>query len=84
MLRHAITCGLATLIGAPAIADTTDQKWMTKVVVGKQGDHCADDPNCFNRYHPAIPPVATANPGDMIILHSRDALDSDLTLDSVA
>lgn len=84
MLRHAIAFGLAALIGTPAIADTTDQKWMTKVVVGKQGDHCADDPNCFNRYHPAIPPVATAKPGDMIVIHSRDALDSDLTLDSVA
>lgn len=84
MLRHAITFGLAALIGTPAIADTTDQKWMNKVVVGKQGDHCADDPNCFNRYHHAIPPVATAKPGDMIVMHSRDALDSDLALDSVA
>lgn len=84
MLKHVVGFGLAALIGTPALADTTDQKWMTKVEVLKQGDHCADDPNCFNRYHPAIPPVATANPGDMIVIHSRDALDSDLTLDSVA
>ena len=72
------------LLSTTALADTTDQKWQTKVVVEKQGEHCADDPNCFNRYHPAIPPVATAKPGDYIVLHSRDALDSDLTLDSVA
>ena len=75
--------GLALLSGAAA-ADTTDQTWKTQVVVEKQGDHCVDDPNCFNRYHPAIPPVARANPGDHIVFHSRDALDSDLTLDSVA
>ena len=84
MLRTTITAALVALTAAPALADTTDQKWMNKVVVGKQGDHCADDPNCFNRYHPAIPPVARAAPGDIIVLHSRDALDSDLTLDSVA
>ena len=54
------------------------------MVVGKDGAHCADDPHCFNRYHPAIQPVARANPGDFIVIHSRDALDSDLRLDSVA
>ncbi|MEL6211298.1 MAG: acetamidase/formamidase family protein, partial [Pseudomonadota bacterium] len=31
-----------------------------------------------------IPPVATASPGDYITFHTRDALDSDLTLDSTA
>ncbi len=82
-LLSAFMSGTVFLAGSVA-ADTTDQTWMTKVEVGKQGDHCADDPNCFNRYHPAIPPVARANPGDHIIMHSRDALDSDLTLTSVA
>ena len=38
----------------------------------------------MNRYHPAIPAVASANPGDVIVIHTRDALDSDLTLDSIA
>ena len=84
MIRTIFSAGLAATLAMPAFADTTDQKWMNKVVVAKQGDHCADDPNCFNRYHPAIPPVATAKPGDVIVMHSRDALDSDLTLDSVA
>ncbi|MGI9384276.1 MAG: acetamidase/formamidase family protein [Methyloligellaceae bacterium] len=65
-------------------ADTTDVKWQNKVIVAKKGAHCVDDPNCFNRYNPAIPPVARAKPGDMIVLHTRDALDSDLTLDSNA
>ena len=39
----------------PVLADTTDVRWATTVVVAKQGDHCADDPNCMNRYHPEIP-----------------------------
>lgn len=84
-MKNSLTSlAVATMFITPAaLADTTDQTWKTKVVVEKQGDHCADDPNCFNRYHPAIPTVARAKPGDHIVIHSRDALDSDLTLDSV-
>lgn len=67
-----------------AFADTTDQKWHQTVVVEKKGAHCVDDANCFNRYHPMIPPVARARPGDEIIFHTRDALDADLRLDSNA
>ena len=66
-----------------AVADTSDQKWMTKVEVKKRGAHCANDKNCSNRYHPNIPAVAKANPGDMIILHTRDALDAKYTYNSV-
>ncbi len=72
--------GMATLVNA----DTTDVKWQTRVEISKKGAHCADDPNCFNRYHPAIPPAARAKPGDMIVFHTRDALDSDLNLGSNA
>jgi len=76
---------VATLSGVGLLkADTTDVTWQTQVVIEKQGNHCVDDPNCFNRYHPAIPPVSRAAPGDMIVFHTRDALDSDLTLDSNA
>ena len=66
-----------------AVADTTDQNWMNKVELQKTGAHCIDDKNCFNRYHPAIPAAANADPGDLIILHTRDALDSEFTLDSI-
>jgi formamidase len=79
--------GVALVLGAAAAAaraDTTDQKWQTRVVVAKSGAHCVDDPNCFNRYHPAIPAVANANPGDYIVFETRDALDSDLGLSSTA
>lgn len=71
-------------LAAPALADTTDVKWQKKIVIAKKGAHCVDDPNCFNRYHPDIPAVAKANPGDMLVFHTRDALDSDLNLGSVA
>jgi formamidase len=71
------------LAGA-AQADTSEVTWQSRVVVAKEGAHCVDDPNCFNRYHPAIPAVARANPGDHIVFETRDALDSDLTLDSTA
>ena len=73
-----------TLIMSPfALADTSDVKTQSKVLVPKKGDHCVDDPNCFNRYHPAIKPVVRAKPGDLITFETRDALDSDLTVRSL-
>ncbi len=79
----ALVAGLAVAAGAGR-ADTTDVKWQTRVVVNKTGAHCADDPKCMNRLHHAIPPVARAKPGEYIVFETRDALDSDLKLDSVA
>jgi formamidase len=79
----ALAVAIGALVSAGAFADTTDVRWQTQVLVSKTGAHCADDPNCFNRYHPAIPMVARANPGDFITLETRDAVDSDFTLDSV-
>jgi len=81
-LRLAV-CGLA-LASPAALADTTDVRWQNRVIVAKSGDHCADDPNCMNRYHPAIPMIANADPGAYIVFETRDALDTDLTLDSNA
>ena len=73
-----------TLIMSPfALADTSDVKTQSRVLVPKKGDHCVDDPNCFNRYHPAIKPVVRAKPGDLITFETRDALDSDLTVRSL-
>ncbi len=73
---------LLALAGPAALADTTDVKIRTIVEVKKQGVHCEQDPNCFNRYHPAIKPVARAKPGDYIVVHTRDALDSNLNINS--
>ena len=71
------------LLAAAALADTTDVKSQSVVEVKKRGAHCQDDPNCFNRYHPAIKPVARAKPGQLIVIETRDALDSNLTLQSL-
>ena len=73
-----------TAAAADVRADTSEVTWQNRVVVEKSGAHCRDDPNCFNRYHPAIPPVVRASPGDHIVFETRDALDSDLTLESTA
>jgi len=69
-------------IGQFAFADTADVKTQTIVEVKRKGAHCEQDPNCFNRYHPAIKPVARAKPGDLIVVHTRDALDSNLNINS--
>ena len=73
---------LAVSTGSVAFADTTDVKTQTIVEVKKKGAHCEQDPNCFNRYHPNIKPVARAKPGDLIVVHTRDALDSNLNINS--
>ncbi len=76
--------GLSLALSAPVRADTTDVKSQSWLVVSKDGAHCVDDPNCFNRYHPAIKPVARARPGQLIVFETRDALDSDLNIDSIS
>jgi formamidase len=65
-----------------AIADTTNVITQTTVGVLKEGPHSEEDPNCFNRHHAAIKPIARVKPGDLIVVHTRDALDSNLTIDS--
>ncbi len=86
-IKYLSSAGAAAVLAAGgagiAIADTGDVKWETKVVIERTGAHCADDPACMNRYHPAIPMVAHAKPGDMIIFSTRDAVDSDFNLNSV-
>lgn len=39
---------------------------------------CAQDPlhTCHNRWHPAIPPAAFADPGDTVVFETRDAFDN--------
>jgi len=84
MRRFAVLAAVPLALAAfSASADTTDVKTQSRVVVKKMGAHCADDANCFNRYHPAIKPVLSAKPGQFITFETRDALDSDLKIDSV-
>lgn len=52
--------------------------------IPKKGAHCVDDPNCHNRWHQDIKPVATAKQGDVITFGTRDAFDDGLTRQSSA
>ncbi len=52
------------------------------VVVGGEGRHCGEDPQCMNRLHPAIPMAARAQPGQTIVFRARNASDFDLDPDS--
>jgi formamidase len=45
----AVSAALLLIVSNIAAADTSDVRHFTPVVVEKSGDHCADDPNCFNR-----------------------------------
>jgi len=86
-MRAAWTAARAALmigLGTGALADTGEVTWQDRVEIPREGAHCADDPNCFNRYHPAIPMNVRAEPGDFIVFGTRDALDSDLDLESTA
>src|SRR6187399_709101 len=65
-----------------ASADTTDVKGRAPVIVAKSGKHCKDDPNCFNRIHYAVKPVARVKPGQHFVLETRDGLDSDFDFNS--
>ena len=78
---HAATLFLVGCWGS-AWADTSDVKLPAPVIVAKNGKHCKDDPHCFNRYHYSIKPAAHVAPGQLFVLETRDALDSDLTFDS--
>ena len=86
MLKHArrIVPGLrcvatgslcaAVLLFGPTAAPAQDDI----VVVGGEGRHCGEDPQCMNRLHPAIPMAARARPGQTIVFRARNASDFDL------
>lgn len=56
---------------------------MSKTVeIKRSGATAAEDPNCFNRLHWAIEPVARAAPGDYIVYETRDAFDNQFDFSS--
>jgi len=48
------------------------------VILGGEGRHCGEDPECINRLHPAIPMASRAAPGQTIVFRARNASDFDL------
>lgn len=80
LVLSAAAC-VASALPMQAVADGGKGK---KIVIPKTGARCANDPKCHNRWHPAIPPVATANAGDVVVFGTRDAFDHALTRNSTA
>lgn len=74
---------LSLAVFALSLLATVDSAFAKTVRIRKTGAKCADDPNCHNRWHPAIKPVATADPGDTVVFETRDALDHAFTRTSV-
>ena len=48
------------------------------VALGDNSLRCAEDPDCINRLHPAIPMRTVADPGDTIVFNCKNAMDVDL------
>lgn len=69
----------AFVLGVGVLADPAFAK---TVRIPKTGAKCADDPACHNRWHPAIKPAATADPGDTVEFGTRDAFDHAFTRNS--
>ncbi len=67
-----------------AVGFTAAARAERMITIPKTGARCADDPRCHNRWHPAIPAVATAKPGDTVIFGTRDAFDHGLDRSSTA
>lgn len=48
---------------------------LADVVIGESGASCAQDNACTNRFHPEIPMVASADPGERIVMQGKNARD---------
>jgi formamidase len=77
MNRSRLVVGLWALSVALVPGVTTAQPEM--LVLGGEGSHCGEDPDCMNRLHPDIPMAARAEPGQTILFRARNA--SDFALD---
>lgn len=62
---------LALILAFPNVASAD-------VVIGESGTTCAQDGACTNRFHPDIPMVASADPGERIVMKGKNARDLQL------
>ena len=74
--------GVAFAAGTAFICTTLASAQDDVVVVGGTGWHCGEDPQCFNRLHPDIPMAARAQPGQTLLLKTRNSADLQLDPDS--
>jgi formamidase len=75
--RHALLIASAFTLATAATTAAADRPGK-RVVLPKTGERCANDVRCHNRWHPAIPAVAAADPGDVVVFGTRDAFDHSL------
>ena len=67
---------IALVLGLLGVVGFVSSVAAKEVFLKRTGVFCAEDTNCHNRWHPAIKPVAHADPGDLISYETRDALDT--------
>ena len=79
--RFARTAGLVTA-GTVFVLATPASGQNDIVVVGGTGWHCGEDPQCFNRLHPDIPMAVRVQPGQTLLLRTRNSADLQLDPDS--
>ena len=82
LARRSMLCAAAAALACAATAGFATDRDAKRVVIPKSGERCVNDPKCHNRWHYAIPRVATADPGDVVVFGTRDAFDHSLDRNS--
>ena len=77
-----ILCVAAAALACAAATGSAEDRHGKRVLIPKSGERCANDPKCHNRWHYAIPRVALADPGDVVVFATRDAFDHSLDRNS--
>ena len=65
LARRSILCAATAALACAATAGLATDRDGKRVVIPKSGERCVNDPKCHNRWHYAIPRVASADPGDV-------------------
>ena len=81
---HRMKCGIVLALLTVLTVGVASAVYAKTLRLPKTGARCADDTRCHNRWHPGIKPVTTADPGDVLIYETRDALDHAFTMNSTA
>ncbi len=77
---------LILLVAWVALATTATAKVVRIPVIRDTNGvpvECTSDPNCHNRFHPDILPVASADPGDTVVFETRDAFDNQFSFATI-
>ena len=82
LARRSMLCAAAAALACAATAGLATDRDGKRVVIPKSGERCVNDPKCHNRWHYAIPRVASADPGDVVVFGTRDAFDHSLDRNS--